>query len=126
MHSGENALKSALILLGVFYAVAASAVSREDCFPFEQLPPRLAAQAEQMLLNALDREGLYTLASDLKPWSSDILKFDFPADQIEGSELIADLRQILPLFKCGDDLAAELMFFNLAYEGVRYGEVFIQ
>jgi hypothetical protein len=43
-----------------------------DCFPFESLPDPLRERAEQLLLNALDSEALYTIAADIKPMSSGI------------------------------------------------------
>src|SRR5262245_29484350 len=46
---------------------AARAVSRSECLPADQLPPELRAKSEELLLQLLDREGLYTLVGGLKP-----------------------------------------------------------
>jgi hypothetical protein len=49
-----------------------------DCFPFESLPGLLRERAEQLLLNALDSEALYTIAADIKPMSSGIGPINAP------------------------------------------------
>lgn len=47
-----------LLLLG---RALAQGVPCSECFPLEQLEPRLRPQAEQILLRMLDRESLYTV-----------------------------------------------------------------
>lgn len=75
------------------------------CFPIESLSPSLQAAARRMLLLAMDREALYTLASDLKPWSGGI--------DVEPSLGRKDLERVTQTLRCGDDLEAGIQQYAI-------------
>ena len=87
----------------------AAGVPRNQCFPLETLPPQLREVAEQMLLEALDREALYTLIGGLKAMSSAILteerqfQLDTAKPQIREFE---EFQQIAETWRCGEELWA--------------------
>lgn len=89
------------------------------CFPFEQLPARLQARAEQLLLTALDGEALYTIASDIKPMSSGIEGFyvDVATPSLGA---VSDLREILATWTCGGRIQASVYAFATVRDGKRY------
>jgi hypothetical protein len=93
----------------------------EQCFPLEQLPDDLRAQAEELLLAALDREALYTIAADLKPMSSGFAELDYPADEPPPPEL-EELRTILAAFTCTPELIADVQVFHATFDGVAYAD----
>ena len=99
----------------------APAVPCEECFPLEQLPGDLRAQAEALLLVALDREALYTIAADLKPMSSGFAELSYPADEPAPPEL-DELRTILAAFTCTPELTAEVQVFHASFDGVAYAD----
>jgi hypothetical protein len=89
-----------------------------DCFPFERLPEGLRKKARDLLLNALDGEALYTIASDIKPMSSGFYSTNvvIASPNLEEAE---DVRQVLQTWTCGGELAASLHHFAAVYEGRR-------
>ena len=99
----------------------APAVPCEQCFPLEQLPGDLRAQAEALLLVALDREALYTIAADLKPMSSGFAELSYPADEPAPPEL-DELRTILAAFTCTPELTADVQVFHATFDGVAYAD----
>ncbi|WAS91868.1 hypothetical protein [Nannocystis punicea] len=92
-----------------------------ECFPLEQLPDDLRAQAEDLLLLALDREALYTIAADIKPMSSGFAELSYPADGPTPPELEA-LRTIVAAFTCTPELTASVQVFHATFDGVAYSD----
>jgi hypothetical protein len=101
-----------LFLCGFFFSLSLQssyAVSlREECFPFEELPPHLQVIAEKVLLKALDSEALYTFVGDLKPMSQGFIEFEVkPSD-----ERVGNLSLILSKFHCGREIQGALVVFD--------------
>lgn len=99
---------------------ATPAVACDECFPFEQLPLPLQARAEELLLTALDREALYTLAADIKPMSSGFVSLSYPTG--EAPPELDDLRQIFAVWTCTPELSAGLQVFHQTFEGLTYAD----
>lgn len=97
------------------------AVPCSECFPLERLPDDLRAQAEELLLLALDREALYTIAADIKPMSSGFAELSYPADGPTPPELDA-LRTILAAFTCTSELTASVQVFHATFDGFAYAD----
>ncbi len=89
-----------------------------DCFPFERLPETLRTRARDLLLNALDGEALYTIASDLKPMSSGFFSTQITVASPDLRDA-DDVRQVLNVWTCGGELEATLHHFAAVYEGRR-------
>lgn len=89
-----------------------------DCFPFERLPETLRPRARDLLLNALDGEALYTIASDLKPMSSGFYstQITIASPDVRAAD---DVRQVLQAWTCGGEIAATVHHFAAVYEGRR-------
>jgi hypothetical protein len=66
-----------LFILTSLTSAQAQSVSRNECFPFERLPPDQRKAAEELLLKALDEEALYTIVGGLKPMSSGFRAIQF-------------------------------------------------
>lgn len=92
-----------------------------ECFPLEQLPEDLRPQAEAILLRALDREALYTIASDIKPMSTGFVDLGYPAADPPPPEL-EELRTILGTFTCTPELTAEVQVFHAVYDGMAFAD----
>jgi hypothetical protein len=99
---------------------ATPAVACDECFPFEQLPLPLQARAEELLLTALDREALYTLAADIKPMSSGFVSLEYKAS--DAPPELDDLRQIFAVWTCTPELSAGLQVFHQTFEGLTYAD----
>ena len=95
-------------------------VACDECFPFEQLPPSLQTRAEMLLLTALDREALYTIAADIKPMSSGFVSLSYPATEPPAE--LDELRQIFAAWTCTPELSAGLQVFHQTYDGVAYAD----
>lgn len=97
----------------------AQGVPCSECFPIDQLEPRLRPQAEQLMLRMLDRESLYTVISGLKPMSSGFASVVYGAEPLDETayQQLVDLRTILRQFRCGDDLYADMMVFRRVSDG---------
>lgn len=67
-----------LLLFVCSTASRAQSGARAECFPFEKLPPEQRKTAEELLLKALDGEGLYTIVGGLKPMSSGFQNVQLP------------------------------------------------
>jgi len=107
------------LLLWSLHSVWAQGVPRAQCFPIERLPPAVQVEAERILLQMLDREGLYTVIGGIKPMSSAFVTHSFtvePFDQ-QGWERLTQLRTILQTFQCGDELYADMMVFARTANG---------
>lgn len=89
-----------------------------ECFPFERLAPTTRADAEAMLLRALDGEALYTIAGGLKPMSSGFVSLSVKVDapDLAGAE---NARQALAAFTCGGEIVAGLHHFAAVHQGSR-------
>src|ERR1041384_6595164 len=102
-------MKSVPLLFVLAWSATAAGVPRDQCFPFEALPPKLQTLAETMLLEALDREALFTLIGGLKPMSSAILteqrRFSLDTAQPQFREY-DDYQQIAQAWRCGDEIWA--------------------
>lgn len=92
-----------------------------ECFPLEQLSDALRPQAEALLLQALDREALYTIAADIKPMSSGFVELSYPAADPPPPEL-EELRTILGVFTCTPELVAEVQVFDAVYDGMAFAD----
>lgn len=85
------------------WAVAepAPVTDRSAVFPVEKLSPERRAQAEELLLAALDREGLYTLIGGIKPMSGGWANAEITIGSTtaeawrEGFDGLTDLREAL-------------------------------
>jgi hypothetical protein len=75
----------------------------------------LQGRAEQLLLNALDGEALYTIASDIKPMSSGIE--GFYVEVAAPATARSDCRGILPAWTCGDRIQASVYGFAAVRDG---------
>ncbi|MDX1934546.1 MAG: hypothetical protein SFU56_18260 [Capsulimonadales bacterium] len=100
------------------------AVPKEACFPLEELPAELRTGAEKMLLELLDSEALFTIIGGLKPMSSGFAQFRISVRNPEVGPL-AEARQILATFRCGDVFHAELLPFHTVDKGTRYLEAVV-
>ncbi len=99
----------------------ASPVPLSACFPMESLHPDDRKLGEKWLLDALDKEALYTVASTLKPVSLSFLAGRISITQPTEEEL-SSLRQaarILATWHCGDDLAAAVIPGTVILDGRR-------
>lgn len=76
-------------------SVQAQNVSRAECFPFEKLSAEQRKRGEELLLKALDREALYTIAGGLKPMSSGFQTFQLQVSlpRIEFTEAEKTVRE---------------------------------
>lgn len=103
---------------------AARGVTREQCFPFEQLSPPVRAEAERLLLKALDSEALFTVIGGLKPVSSGFASFEI--DVRDPSWHVIDrAREAIASWRCGDALAAGVLAFARTYDGKRPLQAFV-
>jgi hypothetical protein len=115
------------LLLWSLHSVWAQGVPRAECFPIENLPAPLQVEAEKVLLQMLDREGLYTVIGGIKPMSSAFVIHSFtvePFDQ-QGWERLKQLRTILQTFRCGDELYADMMVFARAENGKKIAHAIV-
>ncbi|HTV03370.1 MAG TPA: hypothetical protein VMF13_22660 [Luteitalea sp.] len=99
-------------------AVIERTVARSQCFPVEQLPPRLRAFNEQLLLDALDSEALYTILATIKPVSGGFAQWriDLASPEVEALD---DARQALRTWTCGEALAAGAHHFAQIFDDQR-------
>ena len=91
-----------------------SSVSRSEAFPLERLPAGLQAPAEQLLLQLLDSEALYTLVGALKPISvgtHSVRLGEAPGDRM--------LELLLPALRCGE-LETGLLKRRKTFGGASY------
>lgn len=88
----------------------AQSVRCKECFPLETLPPALRAKSEALLLKALDSEALYTIIGGLKPMSSGFASYKISVNKPDLQE-IEEARQLLSVWRCGDDLYADVHHF---------------
>lgn len=102
-------------------AERSAGVSREDCFPLERLPASLRPQAEAMLLQLMDTEGLYTVIGGIKPMSSGFWSARVDVESPQLAEVIA-AETILRQFRVGDQIVAGVQPFSRAFEGRRFFE----
>ncbi len=111
----------------LLWQVLAHAVPCDECFPLEQLEPRLRHQAEQVLLNMLDRESLYTVVGGLKPMSSSFARLGFGTEPLDRDtyQKLVDLRTILRHFRCGDYIYADMMVFRRSEDGKKVAHAFV-
>ncbi|MFQ5790473.1 MAG: hypothetical protein ACE5JI_08365 [Acidobacteriota bacterium] len=112
-----------LALLGGVASEGASphrGVPREQCFPTELLPPPLRLKSEELLLKALDNEALYSFIGGLKPMST-FIEFRIPLDDLDLAPL-EETRRALTVWKCGEDLYADVHHFAEPHQGRLYAE----
>jgi hypothetical protein len=102
-------VRPTFLLLAFAASATAAGVPRVQCFPFETLSPELRLLAERTLLEALDREALFTLIGGLKPMSSAILteerQFFLDTAQPQLREY-QSYQQIADTWRCGAELWA--------------------
>lgn len=111
-----------LLSLALLASIAvAQGVPRAQVFPIERLPRELRAEAETMLLKAMDREALYTVIGGLKPMSSGFVSFRSQVGK-PNVEAMARTRQILATFRVGNEVSAYLQPFWNVFGEDRYLE----
>lgn len=115
------ALFALLLLLA---PVRAQGVWPSECFPIERLPAALRPKAEEVLLKLLDSEGLYTVIGGLKPMSSGFVSTYFAIEKTDTTRL-EELRQILAVLRCGENLRCDLLTFHTVNSGKRYAEAVV-
>jgi hypothetical protein len=114
-----------VLILGIVTLSAHAGVPREHCFEINRIPPSLHARARQILLQALDEEGLYTLVSRLKPISSGVITLTRNVGQTEYPPELQELRAMLPAFQCGSELHAWLHTYPQVYENQEVTDLYI-
>ena len=115
-------MKKILLALVLQSLSNAHAVPKEECFPFETLPATMELQAREFLLQALDQEALFTLAGNLKPWST------FGPTYVETENSVNDLkttRALLSRFTCGKNLSAHLHQYAPHTNGESFFQAYI-
>lgn len=100
-----------LAVLTVTPSVRAGGVPRSQCFPVEGLPPPLRTRAEQALLDALDREALFTLVGGLKPVSEGFLTVRWKVGE-DATDRLDETRRVLKALRCEDTVFADLQVFK--------------
>lgn len=118
----------AVVLLLTFSSVAAA--QRSECFPFERLSAEKQEKANELLLKALDSEALYTIVGGIKPMSSGFANFQIevrsPRDEKQAAERsqkladVAETREILAHFRCGENIFADVQHFAKSFDGKRF------
>lgn len=86
-------------------AAALAPASDTRCFPIESLAPGDRDVADRVLLEFSDREGLYTIATGLKPMSSDVRDLSFrvaPTLDSMALERVDQMRRVSGALTCGD------------------------
>lgn len=111
-------LTFALAILAVGPAVRAGGVPRKQCFPVEELPPPLRAEAERVLLEALDREALFTLVGGLKPVSEGFWSAQWEDAAGDGGR-VDETRRVLRALRCGDAIHCDVLVFAATADGKR-------
>lgn len=98
-----------------------NAVSPADCFPMEQLAPADRALGERWLLEALDKEALYTVAADLKPATLSFLagRISVTDPSTEELESLRQAARIVASWRCGGDLGAVVVPGTVVMDGKR-------
>lgn len=122
--TGLLALTLGAIVLGGASPGGAAGVPRAECFPVERLPADLRPEAERLLLRALDSEALYTIVGGLKPISSSFYSARISVDQPDWTET-ERIRQILSVFRSGDEISASLQPFWRVFEDRRSLDAFV-
>lgn len=102
----------------------AAGVPRHECFPVEQLDPKLRPQFEALLLKMLDSEALYTLVGGIKPVSSSFWWTRFSLDSPDLSQL-DEMRRILPAIRCGNEFQAGVLVFAAVHDGKRHAHAWV-
>lgn len=112
------------LLLAAAAAFAQTPGPCSECFPFESLPPEVRAESERLLLQALDNEGLFTLAGGLKPMSSLPRIFQFSVETPDLAE-IDRVRRALNAWRCHGEIRATVHHFHKIHEGKRAAGIVI-
>lgn len=120
-----NRLFGTGMILAAFFSGSSSwaLTPKHDCFSFHNLDPELRALAESYLLQALDREALYTFVGNLKPISSGFASFRFPVGQ--EPEEVKKARKILSHFTCGNAYTAFVQNYAFISQGKQYADTVI-
>lgn len=122
-------LASGLCLAWLGAVAQAGGVPRAECFPVETLPPAQRAEAERVLLNALDNEALYTFVGGLKPVSEGFTTLRWEAGAETGAAAVAgvgagvgrrpdpaakldDTRRMLRALRCGENIYSDVLVFK--------------
>lgn len=92
----------------------------EQCFPLESLSPEDRRLAERWLQGVLDKEGLYTVASNLKPASLALIVGRISVESPTRQELsdFAQAVRVLSAWRCGD-LSATVLSGSVVVQGRR-------
>lgn len=92
----------------------------EGCFDVESLPDEDREAAENLFLQVLDSEGLYTLAGGIKPASSGFFRCIVDAEA-PATEEVDRARRLLERFRCGDLVFATVHHFRRIYVNPQNG-----
>jgi hypothetical protein len=111
-------MKRVLLLIGsaaVAFAQPAL-IKQAECFAFEKIEnPETKKTANAILMEALDSEALFTIASGMKPVS---LGFWYAFGTSESR--VAEWKSALPLLNCGEDLEWWIAPVGPTYRGKRF------
>lgn len=102
----------------------AGGVPRAQCFPVEELPPALRARAEAVLLDALDREALFTLVGGVKPVSEGFVAVKWKVGA-ESSDEFDEARRMLKAFRCGGAVYADALAFRAPPDKSRLAHAYV-
>ncbi|MEM8735339.1 MAG: hypothetical protein AAGG44_13995, partial [Planctomycetota bacterium] len=100
------------------------AVPRNACFPLETLDESSRHLSKKLLLDALDSEALFTLVGGIKPVSEGFFDTWFQVEKPDSTEL-AEVRQALSVWRCGDQFEAGVLPFKSLRNGERYAAAWI-
>ncbi|AWM40422.1 hypothetical protein GobsT_10800 [Gemmata obscuriglobus] len=102
----------------------AGGVPRSQCFPVEELPPPLRSRAERVLLDALDREALFTLVGGVKPVSEGFLALKWKIGE-DAAERLDEARRVVKALRCGDALYADVQVFEAAFDKTKSAHAYV-
>lgn len=111
-----------LLLAGACWSFGA--VPRAAAFPVERMPAEQRAEAEALLLRAMDREALYTLIGGIKPMSSGISGMRMNVDTLPWQEA-ERLRQLSRIFDVPGEIEATVQPFWRINDRERFLELVV-
>ncbi|GAB4460721.1 MAG: hypothetical protein OHK0029_25060 [Armatimonadaceae bacterium] len=85
------------------------------------MPAELRPKAEELLLQMMDSEALFTLVGDMKPMSSGFARYRLDTEKAD-TTTVEEARKILSHFRCGDAYFAEVLPFHRLDKTTRHFE----
>lgn len=113
-----------LVALLTLPQALAGGVPRSQCFPVEELPLELRAKAERVLLDALDREALFTLVGGLKPASEGFLSVKWKVGE-DATERLDEARRVVKALRCGDAVYADVQVFEATFDKAKLAHAYV-